>query len=91
MPILEINTIIAYMFGLILLFLLGWVLVVPLKIVLKLIYNGVLGGIILILINFVGNFFGFYIGVNPVTAIIAGLLGIPGIILLVLLKSIFKI
>ncbi len=90
MPALELNTIVAYLFGLILLFILGWVLLAPLKLILKLLYNGMLGGLILVLVNFVGNFFALSIGINPVTAIIAGVLGVPGVILLLLVKALFK-
>lgn len=91
MGAIEFNVVIAYVFGLVLLYIVGWVLVVPLKVIIKLIYNGVLGGMILILLNFVGGFVGIHIGVNPVTALIAGVLGIPGIVLLLILQIIFKV
>jgi len=90
MPAIELNVVIAYVFGLILLYLVGWVLLVPIKMILKLIYNGILGGITLIVINFIGGFIGIHIGVNPITALTAGVLGIPGVILLLALQYIFK-
>lgn len=87
MPILpEINVIIAFAFGLLLLYIIGRVLVMPLRLVFKLIYNGLIGGIILWLLNWVGAYFDFMIAINVATALIVGFLGIPGVILLVVFK-----
>ncbi|WP_238988889.1 pro-sigmaK processing inhibitor BofA family protein [Calorimonas adulescens] len=83
---IGINIIIAYIVGLILLYLLGWVLLTPIKIVWRLLYNGIIGGIILVILNFVGGHFGLHIPLNPFSALIAGFLGVPGIILLLLLQ-----
>jgi inhibitor of the pro-sigma K processing machinery len=83
---LQYEVIIAYAFGLILLYIIGWLLLVPLKIILKFIYNGIIGGIMLWVLNIVGGIFGITVTVNPITALIAGFLGIPGIILILLLQ-----
>jgi len=88
---IEYNVILAYIFGIILLYLAGWVLLVPLKYLLRLIFNGILGGISLILINIFGGLIGIHIGVNPITALISGMLGIPGISLLLILQYYLKI
>lgn len=40
------------------------------------------------LINLVGTLFNFHIGLNYITAIFTGILGVPGVILLVILKVI---
>ena len=85
----EINLIIAYIIGIIILFLIGKVLLLPIKFLLKLIYNALIGGIILIIINLFGNFINFDIPVNFISALIVGILGIPGIALLVILKYFF--
>ena len=45
-----------------------------------------MGGIALIIINWIGAFFGFHIDLNFFSALITGALGIPGIIILVILK-----
>lgn len=58
----------------------------PLKMLLKLIINGVLGAILLVLVNLVGGMFGVTIGINVVTALIAGFFGVPGVIFLILFK-----
>ena len=59
---------------------------VPLKALFKLIVNSVLGGLLIFIINLIGSAWGFHIGVNVVTAVLVGILGIPGAILLIILK-----
>lgn len=88
MPVLpgEFNVILAYLFGIILIYLVGRVFLMPLRIVLKFIYNGLVGGVMLWVLNLVGAHIGFTIAINPLTALIAGFLGLPGIVLLVLFK-----
>jgi inhibitor of the pro-sigma K processing machinery len=89
--VLDIKTLLAYTIGTIFLFFVGRVLTDPMKILLKLIYNGILGGLALILINLVGELFGFHIALNAVTAFVAGILGVPGVALLVIVKLVYGI
>jgi inhibitor of the pro-sigma K processing machinery len=86
--IMEINfgIVLAYALGLLLLYLVGWLLLVPVKLIIRLIYNGIVGGIMLWLLNLIGGLFGFGIAINPVTALVAGFLGIPGVVLLIVLQ-----
>ncbi|OFI04979.1 sigma-K factor-processing regulatory protein BofA [Clostridium acetireducens DSM 10703] len=58
----------------------------PLKIFFKLVINAVFGAILLVLVNLVGNYFNFFIGINAITALIAGFFGIPGVIFLIIFK-----
>lgn len=58
----------------------------PLKVLFKLIINGLFGVILLFLVNLIGHYFNFYIGINAITALIAGFFGIPGVIFLVIFK-----
>ncbi len=90
---MEINytVILAYTVGIIILFILGRVLLVPMKVVIKLVYNALLGAIALIALNFAGGLVGFHITFNIITAFIVGTLGVPGLILLILLELIFNI
>lgn len=62
----------------------------PLKGVLWLVLNSVLGGIGLFLFNTILGGTGFSIGINIVTSAVCGLLGLPGLLLLVILKIVFK-
>lgn len=83
---LELSIILTYAVGLILLYVVGWVLLIPLKWIIRLIWNGILGGIMLFIINLVGSIWGITLAINPFSAIVAGVLGVPGVILLLLLK-----
>lgn len=87
--ILEPAVIIAYIFGLLLLYLICRVFFIPLKILFKLFYNAAIGAILLVVLNFVGSYFDFNLAINPFTALVVGFLGIPGLVLLVLLKLFF--
>lgn len=88
---MNINTIGTFIICIILLFVLGKIFIWPLKKILKLILNSIFGGILIYIINIIGMNFGFHIGLNILTVIIVGILGIPGAILLVLLKIIIRI
>ncbi len=81
---LELNIILAYGVGLILLYMVGWILLVPLKLILKFLWNGIIGGIVLLVFNLIGGLFNLALVINPVNALIVGLLGIPGLVLLIL-------
>jgi inhibitor of the pro-sigma K processing machinery len=59
------------------------------KAILKLVYNALIGAVVLLAINFIGGFFNFHIALNAVTALITGILGAPGVVLLILLKYMF--
>jgi len=87
---IDYTAVIAYAFGLILLYLAGRVLIVPLRIVLKLVYNAVIGGVVLVILNFFGGYVGLSIAINPITALLVGFLGVPGIILLLVIKYILS-
>ncbi len=84
----SIETIVAYAVALLLMYALGWLLFVPLKYLWKLILNGILGGLLLVAINLIGGLFGVTLAINPITALISGFLGIPGVALLFLLQVI---
>lgn len=76
----------AYAVGLILLYVAGWILIIPLKWMIKLIWNGMLGGIMLFVINLIGRIWGMHLAINPFSAVLVGVLGVPGVVLLLLLK-----
>ncbi|MBP2651627.1 MAG: sigmaK-factor processing regulatory protein BofA [Firmicutes bacterium] len=85
----DINVIIAYIFGIFLIYLVGKIFVMPIKFVFRLIYNAIIGGIMLWVVNFIGGYFDFIVAINPITALVAGILGIPGVVLLILFKVFF--
>ena len=83
---MDETTVLAYLSGIIIVFLLGRLFIVPIKKILKLILNSILGGFLIFIINFIGSIWNFHIGLNIITAMFVGLLGIPGSIVLILLK-----
>ena len=88
---MDFNTIITFLACVIFLFIFGKIFILPLKTIFKLIFNSILGGILLYVINIVGANFGFHIGINIFTSLCAGILGIPGAILLVILELILRL
>lgn len=87
----EFGTIFAYGLGIVLLYLFGRLFVAPAKALVKLVYNLAIGTVVLVLINLAGGLFDFKIALNIISAAVVGFLGLPGVILLILLKSIYKI
>lgn len=57
-----------------------------LKFILKLLLNSLGGLMILSIFNFFGGFLGLYIDLSFINALIAGVLGMPGVILLLLIQ-----
>lgn len=69
-------------------FIVGKILTFPIRKILKLVLNTIIGGVIIYIINLIGANFGFHIGLNIITSLVVGILGIPGAILLVVLQFI---
>lgn len=78
--------ILAWIIGVLIVFAFGKVMLLPLKIIFRLVINGILGGLAIVIINLIGAQLGFTISLNLISALVAGILGLPGIILLVILK-----
>jgi inhibitor of the pro-sigma K processing machinery len=83
---LDINFIIAFFFGVLVIYILARLLYFPLRIFLRFLLNTLVGGILLALFNVFGAFWGVQIGLNVVTALIVGIMGVPGVILLLILQ-----
>lgn len=81
----ELGIFLTFGGSLILIFLLGKALLVPLKIILRLLVNSLAGAVLLIVINYIGLNFGIMIPINAVNSITVGILGIPGVVALLLL------
>ena len=65
-----------------LIFLLLRIIAAPLRLGVKLFLNSACGFVCLWLLNWVSGFTGIFFPINPVTVLIAGFLGLPGIALL---------
>ena len=87
---MNFNNIIAFIACLFFLFIFGKLFIVPIKTILKLSLNSLLGGVLIFIINIVGSIFNFHIGLNFITSIFIGILGIPGAIVVILIKLLLK-
>ena len=77
------SLVVAFFVGLFILCVITKIFSLPLQLLWKAIYNSVIGAIVLYVINFLGIFLGIvYIPINFITALIAGVFGIPGVLLL---------
>ena len=72
----------AFAVGLIVLCLIGKIVSLPMKILWKMITNSVVGAVLL----WVVNLFGAGVQITFVKALIAGVLGVPGVIIVLLMK-----
>jgi inhibitor of the pro-sigma K processing machinery len=68
-----------YAAGIILLLVLLQLLARPLAILIRVLGYSILGGLAIGALNLVGQFLGFHVALNPVSALIVGILGLPGL------------
>ena len=80
-------TVIVIVVCVLLLWLLLTILRLPLKLIFKLLLNMASGLVLLFIFNFIGGYFDFALGIIAVNSVVAGVLGIPGVILLVLIQN----
>ena len=82
------QTILFFALGLSILYFLGYIILSPVKILMKFMLSSIIGAAVVIVINLIGEQMGFYFPVNPLTAVIVGTLGLPGVLLIFVLKLI---
>ena len=73
--------------GLLILLLFFKIFTKPIKWILKLLLNALLGLVILVVVNYFGAFVGLKITIGWVSALVAGILGLPGVVLLLLIEN----
>ena len=81
---MEFSMVIVFFIGLVVLYAIGKVVSLPMRLLWKLITNSIIGGIMLWVINL----FGVGLQINLINALIAGIFGIPGVIGLIIYKFI---
>lgn len=80
-------TIIPFAIGLIVLLIVLKILSMPMKIIIKLLLNAVVGMIVI----YVLNIFGVGMVLNWITALIVGILGVPGVIIVAILQFVLHL
>ena len=82
----DLNSIIPYIACIFFLFIFGRIFILPIKTILRLVINSIFGGVLIFIINLIGSIWGFHIGLNLITSIFVGILGIPGVIVIIIIK-----
>ncbi len=83
---MEWTTILLALAGLFVLYFLVMFFLKPLRLIIKLAVYLVIGALLLTLVNLISANFGLHIPLNPFTLLTAGVLQVPGVILLVLME-----
>ena len=89
MPSFSFLTVGAVVICILLVVLLFKIIKTPLKWAFKLLLNAASGFIALVILNFFGGIVGLSLTVNLVNCLVAGILGLPGVVLLLILKYLF--
>lgn len=85
---MDLTMIIPFAIGVLVLFIVLKLLTLPMKLIVKLLINSIVGGITIFVINLIGANFNFAIDLNWFSAIIVGVLGLPGAIIVAILQFI---
>ena len=87
---IDLNIILAIIFGLMVLYLLARLLTYPMRMVVKALASGAVGAVCLLIFNVLGGLVGLSVGVNVFTALTVGFLGLPGLITLLIIQGILS-
>lgn len=79
---MEVAVFLSYAFGVLMVYVFGRFLLIPLKWTLICLASSIVGGTVILLVNTLGTSYGILIPLNMITAGITGILGVPGLILL---------
>ncbi|MEG2381172.1 MAG: pro-sigmaK processing inhibitor BofA family protein [Oscillospiraceae bacterium] len=82
----DIETIFTYILGLFLIYMCCWLFMKPLKWLFGLMISCLIGGICIWGLNFITAGIDLHIALNPITAMIAGVMGVPGVIMTYILQ-----
>jgi inhibitor of the pro-sigma K processing machinery len=85
---MDLTTAFWFAAGVIILLVLLQVLAQPLEIFLRVLGNSMIGGMGLWAVNLVGGLIHVHLALNPVTAVMVGMLGVPGLVALGVMRAI---
>lgn len=86
----TVSIVMAGLFLLVIIYIGAKVIMKPVKLLWKVIINSIIGLVLLLLVNYGAARFGFVLPVNIITILVAGFLGIPGILLLICFQLLLK-
>ncbi len=83
---MEISPVLAFFIGVLLLAIVLKIIAFPIKRIIRFIINAILGGVLLYVINIFGASIGFTLDITWWSALIVGVFGIPGVIIVAIIQ-----
>lgn len=80
------ETIVIILIAALAVFMIVKLLTAPIRFACKMLINALVGFVVLFFLNFAGNLIGLSLGINWFNALVVGIFGAPGVVLLLLLK-----
>ncbi|MBR5153049.1 MAG: pro-sigmaK processing inhibitor BofA family protein [Clostridia bacterium] len=79
--VFDTGAVLLFLAGVFLLFLICKLLMRPIRWLLKLVFSTLLGGITILAGNWILGIWGWHLALNPLNAMILGVLGLPGMVM----------
>ena len=83
---MTISPIVAFIIGVVLLAIVLKIIAFPIKRIIQLVINAIVGGLLLYIINMFGASIGFTLDITWWSALIVGVLGVPGVIIVAIIQ-----
>lgn len=85
--VFDMGSIFTYLLGLFLVYICCWLFLKPIKWILRLLVSCLIGCLFMMAINYMGGFVNVHLAINPLSAMVTGVLGVPGVVLLLFLQG----
>lgn len=83
---MSISPVLAFVIGVVLLAIVLKIIAFPIKRIIQLVINAIVGGLLLYIINIFGASIGFTLDITWWSALIVGVLGVPGVIIVAIIQ-----
>ena len=83
---MSISPVLAFIIGVVLLAIVLKIISFPIKRIIQLVINAIIGGVLLYIINIFGASIGFTLDITWWSALIVGVLGVPGVIIVAIIQ-----
>ena len=82
----ALSSVLMIVLAVLVIFALFKILSAPIRLIFKLLINTAVGFALLFLVNLIGSYFGFSLEMNLLNALITGIFGIPGVVVLIFIN-----
>ena len=86
---MNFTLVVGYLLGILIAYVTAKIFLKPFKVIFKILLNSIIAFFLLFVINKFYPYTNIYIGVNPITSLIIGILGLPGFCLILILQILF--